>query len=451
MPITIGEQITGGLHLTAPPGAPGFTDEDEEVILGLATAAGVAVQHSQMHLRARRERWLEVTAEITDLLLGQVDKGAALELVARRAKEAANAELAMVMLRDQATPDQIVVEVAVCDSGLDLTGARLPVSDDLLAAVITERRHALVDNLSKVAAWPAELSSGPAMLVPLATSEITYGALVVASPRGDSAGHTPAEATLVEAFASHAALAMERARAQRDRATLAVLEDRERIARDFHDVVIQRLFAAGLRLQNAISLTGRPEVANRLNTVVDDLDTTIRDIRASIFELRTMGGKGVRAVLHQVIDDARGTLGFEPALTIAGPVDSGVPENVRRELMAVLREAVANIVRHAAATAARVDLTLSPGVLELAVSDNGRGMGTAEPGGGLRNMEERARRLGGTSQVGPVDDTGGGVLVRWRVPLRRGTDRSTGWGWDVPGGAEQPRSQHGGLGAPLQP
>ncbi|MGH3648547.1 MAG: GAF domain-containing protein [Micromonosporaceae bacterium] len=419
VPVRIREQVFGNLYLTETLGAPNFTDDDEEITMALAAAAGVAIENARLYEEGRRrQRWLEVTAEITDVLLGEVDQTQALELVALRARESSAADLAIVLLRDESAPDQLTIDVAVTRDGpIALTGQYVTLADDLLEAAVTERRHALVDDLGKVTQWPIPVESGPAVLVPLATADTVYGVLVVATRQGSVAAYTPTEIGLVEAFAGQAALAMERSRAQRDRSLLAVLEDRDRIAGDLHDLVIQRLFATGLQLQSAIRLTGKPEVIARLNDTVDAIDGTIRDIRASIFELRGATGHDLRTELRAVVADADASLGFTPRLTIAGPVDSAVPEAVRPDLLAVLREALSNVARHADADQATVSVTVVHNSLELTVIDHGTGPGGAAPGGGLRNMRKRAERHGGEFQIGP--GTRGGTRLHWQIPLTR--------------------------------
>jgi len=357
-----------------------------------------------------------VSADITDVLLGEVDRDQALELVARRAMETAGADLAMVLLRDEATPDGLVVGVAVAAGGEpELAGVHLTLADDVLAAVITERQHAFVEDLGRATDWPVQVETGPAVLVPLATADTVHGALVVATRRGSLGAYTPTEIGLVESFAGQAALAMDRARAQRDRALLAVLEDRDRIARDLHDLAIQRLFATGLQLQSIIGLAVRPEVVERLNQAVEGIDATIRDIRDSIFELRTTSDRDLRAEIRAVAEEARGALGFSPAVTISGPVQHTVPDQVRPHLLAVLREALANVARHANASAVSVTAAVIDGTVQLTVTDDGCGVGDATPGGGLRNMGERAATLGGTFEVAARDN--GGTVLRWQVPL----------------------------------
>jgi signal transduction histidine kinase len=253
-------------------------------------------------------------------------------------------------------------------------------------------------------------------LVPLSASGVPLGALVVAYQSGSAAFAEDPEVALVETFAGQAALALERASAQDQRELLAVLGDRERIARDLHDVVIQRLFAAGMQLQTAGQLAVRPEVQERIDRVVDDLDTTIRDIRGAIFELRGSAPGSVRADLRRIVDEARASLGFRPQLRIDGPVDTAVPEDARTSLFAVLREALSNVARHARASAVNVAVTVRDGQLELTVTDNGSGVQEPEArtGQGLRNMRARADDLGGTFTVA-VADPPPGTAVSWRV------------------------------------
>ena len=416
VPVRIREQVFGNLYLTDKRDAAEFTDDDEEITIALAAAAGVAIENARLFEEGRRrQRWLEVSAEITDVLLGQVDRKPALELVARRARETAGADLAIVLLRDEQAPERLTIEVAISENGPDLAGKHVTMANDLLEAVVTERQHALTENLGKITDWPVPVTSGPAVVVPLATAETVYGALAVATTRGSLAAYTPTEISLVEAFAGQAALAMERSRAQQDRAMLAVLEDRDRIARDLHDVVIQRLFATGLQLQSAIRRSPNAGVAERINKAVDDLDATIRDIRASIFELRTTAQRHLRTELRAEVEAASSALGFSPKMTVIGPVESAVPDSLRPELLAVLREALANIARHADADTATVTLSVVENNLELVVADDGRGLGEAQPRGGLRNLDERATRRGGSFEVSPGE--GGGAELRWQVPL----------------------------------
>ncbi|MBL6274578.1 GAF domain-containing sensor histidine kinase [Micromonospora fiedleri] len=417
VPIRIRDQVFGNLYLAEKQGGAQFTDDDEEIVVALAAAAGVAIENARLYaLASRRERWLAATAEITSLLLGEVRRTDALTLVARRAREVAEAELALVLLYDDMA-DHFTVEV-VDGSGTQaraLVGTVLPADDTSFAAAVAEGRHASVDDLAHAAPWPAVLHTGPAVISPLATADTLHGALVIAH-RVDHDGATDDDVVLLGSFAGQAALAMERARGQEEREQLVVLEDRERIARDLHDVVIQRLFATGLQLQSAVPLAGRPELAKRINAAVDDLDATIKDIRRTIFELRSPVSAALRTEIREAIEVAAESLGFRPRLELIGPIDSAVPDPVRPDLTAVLREALSNAVRHAEASAVSVTVSVEATRVSVVVTDNGVGCDPAAARGGLINLRERAERHGGVFEVHPTEPRG--TQLHWSIPLR---------------------------------
>jgi len=415
VPVRIRDQVFGNLYLTEKRGAAEFTEEDEETMVALAVAAGVAIDNARLYAAAEyRQRWLEATAEITNVLLGEVDRTAALDLVARRAREVAGAESVMVLLYQ---PDAGQVSVEVCQPDRpELRGSQLSVRDTLLGTAIAEREPVIVADLGRAADWPVPVSTGQALVVPLAASGTTLGLLTLAHAPGGDRFDDETDVSLLSTFAGQAALALERARAQEERALLAVLEDRERIARDLHDVVIQRLFATGLQLQSAARLAARPEVTTRISGAVDDLDITIRDIRSAIFELHTPLNATLRAEIRATVDAAAASLGFRPELRLDGPIDSAVPEELHPDLLAVLREALSNAVRHARAGAVEVAIEAAGGRLSLVVADNGVGLpGPPDERSGLANMRQRAERHGGTLVVGP--GPAGGTRVDWSVPV----------------------------------
>ncbi|AGL16967.1 GAF domain-containing protein [Actinoplanes sp. N902-109] len=417
VPVRTRDQIFGNLYLAEKQGAAEFSDDDEEIVVALAAAAGVAIDNARLYaVVQRRERWLAATAEITSVLLGTVRRTEALGLIARRAREVSGAELVMVLLHDEENA-RFVIEVADgADAGYGrLTGKLLPV-DEATAAEIGREKYRRVDDLRAAADWPGPVPAGPAMAVPLTAAETLHGVLIIARPADQSPGDE--DAAQLATFAGQAALALERARAQEERQQLVVLEDRERIARDLHDVVIQRLFATGMHLQSMVRQVTKPEVAERINAAVDDLDATIRDIRRSIFELRAPAGPSLRAELIEAVQAAAEALGFQPVLDLAGPVDSALPDRVEPELMAVLREALSNIVRHARAASVRISLRAADGEAVLRVEDDGVGLDPACARGGLVNMGERAHDLGGTFQAGPGPG-GAGTVLTWRIPLDR--------------------------------
>ncbi|GAA2635635.1 two-component system sensor histidine kinase [Dactylosporangium fulvum] len=423
VPIRIRDQVFGNLYLAEKGGGEQFTQDDEDLVSALSVAAGAAIENARLYAQTgRRQRWLEAAAEITAVLLGEVRRTEALQLVATRAREVAEADLAMVLLYDEPA-GELRVEVAV-GGDYDLTGATVEVARSDFTGVVNGRHLAVVEDLGKAAAWPVSLSTGTALLVPLSAGGVPLGALVVAYRQGSVTFAEDPDVALVETFAGQAALALERARAQDEREMLAVVGDRERIARDLHDVVIQRLFAAGMQLQSAARLAGTPGVQERIDRVVDDLDVTIRDIRGSIFELRSAPGDSLRGQVRGQIDEVRDALGFRPELRIDGPVDTAVPGPARTALLAVLREALSNVVKHARARSVQVTVAAGGGALLLTVQDDGRGPGTAGgsgsgqdngQGNGLPNMRARAEDLGGTCTVEPASP--GGTRVAWRVPL----------------------------------
>jgi signal transduction histidine kinase len=236
------------------------------------------------------------------------------------------------------------------------------------------------------------------------------GVLLVAYP-GEA--RDPDELTLLSLFAGQAAVALDREAARVDREELLLLSDRERIARDLHDVVIQRLFATGLRLQTAAGMVARSEVSERINNAVDALDATIRDIRGAIFELRSPDADSLRAEVRSLVDRTAESLGFRPVLRIDGPIDAAVPRDAAGDLLAVLGEALSNVVRHAEATRVEVAITAIGDRLTLVVADDGRG--GARERSGLANLRRRAVERGGTFAL--ETPQGEGTRLEWAIPL----------------------------------
>ncbi|ABP54044.1 GAF domain-containing sensor histidine kinase [Salinispora tropica] len=416
VPVRIRDQVFGNLYLAEKRDAAEFTEDDEEIVVALAAAAGVAIENARLYeLAHRRERWLAAAAEITTLLLGEVHRTDALSLVARRAREVAEAELALVLLYDPGA-DTFTVDVVdgAGEQAAALVGTVLPAADTSFGAAVIHGRHDRVADLAYAAPWPALFDTGPAVLSPLATADTLHGVLVVAYS-ADHDDTSEDDLALLGSFAAQAALAMERARGQEERELLVVLEDRERIARDLHDVVIQRLFATGLQLQSAVPMSTRPELANRINAAVDDLDATIKDIRRTIFELRTPMTAQLRSEIREAVEDAAESLGFRPALELAGPIDSAVSDELRPDLTAVLREALSNAVRHARAQRVAVTVQVAAGQVSVTVTDDGVGCDPAAARGGLVNLRERAERHGGVFEVRPEHPHG--TRLYWSVPL----------------------------------
>jgi signal transduction histidine kinase len=417
VPVRVRDTVFGNLYLAGKRAAAEFTEDDEQIMVALAAAAGAAIDNARLYAVAqRRHRWLSAAAEITDVLLGRVHRTAALELVARLAREVADAELVLILLHDEET-ESLTVEVVDGAEGIPssgLVGTSLPVAETAFAEAINGRADVMVEHLAKAARWAAPVPAGSAMVVPLLAADALHGLLVVTYRSGERRD-TTTDLAMITTFAGQAALAMERARAQDERELFAVLEDRERIARDLHDVVIQRLFATGLQLQTSATMALRPEVASRINAAVDQLDTTIRDIRAAIFELRTPMSAALRGELRGLVDSAADPLGFRPSLETFGPADSVTSDQVRADVLAVVREALSNVVRHAAASEVRVVVRIEAATLTISVADNGVGASDATARGGLTNMRERALGHGGTFEIQATVPTG--TTIVWSVPM----------------------------------
>ncbi len=227
---------------------------------------------------------------------------------------------------------------------------------------------------------------------------------------------TPAAADMLVTFASQAGIALELAEHRRHAERVAVFEDRDRIARDLHDFVIQRLYATGMSLQGTVSLVSSPDVADRVSSAVDALDETIREIRSAIFALQTRqdtAATGLRARILRISDDMAGSLGFAPALQLEGHLDD-VPSDLAEHVLGVLREALSNAARHAGASSVVVQVEAAQD-LTLTVTDNGSGITETGRRSGLRNLEQRARKFGGALTVRPA--SGSGTELEWRVPL----------------------------------
>lgn len=224
---------------------------------------------------------------------------------------------------------------------------------------------------------------------------------------------------LVVTLAGAAAVAIDNARLHARSAEAALLEDRDRIARDLHDTVIQRLFAVGLSLQGASRMAAEnPVLAARIEQAVDDLDATVREVRSAIFELHASRapGRSVRQAVLTVCAESARALGFEPSIVINGPIDTLVDAPTAEHLVSVLREALSNVAKHARARQAAVRLSVDGGQLHLEVQDDGRGISSPGSGGrGVDNIRLRAQRLGGRVAIAPIPT--GGTLVDWSVPV----------------------------------
>ena len=416
VPVRTREEVFGNLYLAEKhgdgPGTHDFTQADQEVVVALAAAAGIAVENARLYSLIRhRQDWLEAAAACIQVITGGADERAAATAVVEAGSRASGAD-AVVLLRlvgeqdaERPSPDEFTVAATCGDVAGDLA------VDGPLRRTAVEaagrREPVAVQGLG-------DLGPGPAVVLPLLTAGRCLGVLVLGW-RATAAATAPVDLALARAFGDQVALAVDVAAAQRDRSRLAVLEDRDRIARDLHDLVIQRLFAVGLTVQSAARDAVRPQVRERLEQIVDDLDGTIKDVRSTIFRLRDRSGPGG---LRQDVDDevvaVRESLGFMPRLHTTGPL-SAVSLDLGADVVAVVRESLSNVARHAGATSATVDIVVGARV-EVRVADDGAGPPPAgHRSSGLANLAERAVARGGALDMGASQL--GGTLVRWSVPL----------------------------------
>ncbi|MFC8584060.1 MULTISPECIES: sensor histidine kinase [unclassified Streptomyces] len=426
VPIRVQGEIFGNLYLAEKRGADDFNDYDVHMVRVLATEAGIAIGNARLYEAARqRERWIDGSVAVTTALLSGGDADDALTVVAEQARRLADADAGIVLLPAE-------------EGGLEVVAVSSPRSTKWLGVVVPPESDVVEQLFEGEAVFVQDASSdprmtspmtsmyGPSMILPLQSGGRVLGALAMPRVR-DGRPFTETERTLATQFASQAALALMMADAQRDRERLAVYEDRDRIARDLHDLVIQRLFATGMMLESAQRRSIVPAVREGVGKAVDELDVTIQEIRTAIFALQqgpAEAPSGLRTRVLREINMAAVPLGFKPAHRFLGAIDSTVGELTGKNLVAALREALSNAFRHA--DASRIEVVVDAGVtlpdgsagVRLSVADDGVGIPAGGRRSGLRNLARRAESLGGASWCGPgLGDGGGGTTVVWEAPL----------------------------------
>jgi len=356
-----------------------------------------------------------VLAVASDLTLPVV-----LQRIVESARSLARARYAALGVID---PEGHLVEFLYAGLGADAAAriGHLPEGRGILGLLVNHPEPIRLRDLSEhpdSAGFPAHHPEMRSFLgVPIRVRDQVFGNLYLCE-KVDATEFSQDDETLVIALAAAAAVAVDNARLHAQVQELAIIEDRERIARDLHDKVIQRLFATGMSLQATERLVVHKEVGDRVATAIDDLDATVREIRSTIFALQHDSHRGLRSEVLDLVAEAEPSLGVAPVVHFDGPVDSVVPHDVAEHLLASLREALANVARHAQAH--RVDVLIEVGAdIVLRVADDGRGLASMaadeHTGHGLRNLAERAHTLGGTCTV--TDRPDGGVLLEWRAPL----------------------------------
>lgn len=419
VPLLVRGEVFGNLYMTEKRHG-GFTAEDEAVLTALAGAAGIAIDNAHLYEESEvRRRWLAAVADVRALLLEAPSDSEALALIATRIADLTRAEATWVLMGPHPETGAYTVS-AQSGAGLaDLTGTQFAVGDSPVLEAVDEAGGVVSLDRSGIAhegRYP-HTDWGPCIALPIRVSQSVSAVVIAARPAGADRfdeSLTP----LVTAFADQAAVALDMAARQRLARELDVYEDRDRIARDLHDHVIQRVFASGLGLQSVLPRVPDPQARNRIQDVIRQLDDTVRDIRTTIFDLRTSDGADSgeslrRRLLDIVTDTAGGTL--KPTVRMSGAVDSLITGELAADVEAVVREGVSNAARHSGGGHVTVTVDVTDEVV-VEILDDGLGIDPKAARSGLRNLQQRAGRHDGEATVEPLDD--GGTRLRWSARLR---------------------------------
>jgi len=419
-PVMAMGKVYGNIYLAEKRLAPEFTTEDERSLQVLATQAGVAIANASLYLETqRRESWLEALHDITSQILEGADASSLLLSIAEHARDLAGADLATIVT-ESTIPGELVVAAAVGAYASQLDGQSVPAAKSISGAVMRTGKPLHTDDVSSLvrAYQPlVELARvGPAIFVPLRAGGRATGTLMVAHTKG---GRPFDEGTikLVGTFADQASIAIEYARAQAEMRRLELLEERERIAKELHDGIIQSLFAVGMNLQSTALMSGSTEVASRVEGAVGELDSVIRDLRNYIFGLRPgiLADRQLDQALRALGEDVAGSSQVPVAVDVDAALSAALSSR-SHQIVQLTREALSNIARHSRATHAAVRLARRGANAVLTIEDDGIGFDPRRRsrGNGLRNMRERAAEIGGTLRI--TSGNGKGTRLRWTFP-----------------------------------
>jgi signal transduction histidine kinase len=404
VPIRVGEEAYGNLYLTEKRSAAEFSEEDEELLVALAAVAGSVIANARLYAEVRRrERWLEAVGAVSTAVLD----GASGPEVRRRVVDGALALLdaagaCLVEARDDGPH-------VLASAGAAPPAGPLSTVDEVVTRTLTDGQLRRVEH--------GVVFASPQVWVPVRVA----GAVVAVLGVGRARPITVLEEELLASFAGQVNVAWSFERVQAQVQHLSLIADRERIGRDLHDTVIQRLFATGLSLQaSQRKVADQPEVTERLERAVDDVDGIVREIRATIFALQSSGDddRGVRAQVLDVVEELTTVLPRAPRVRFDGPIDTMVGVEVRDHLLPVVREALTNVAKHAAAGDIELELSAGPAGVRLRIADDGVGISPDAARGsgfGLTNLRERAEALEGTFSISS-DGPDGGTVVVWAVP-----------------------------------
>ncbi|MBO3083928.1 GAF domain-containing protein [Cellulomonas sp. zg-ZUI188] len=434
--VRVGPRVYGQLYLSEKDG--GFTQADEDVVLALSAAAGVALANAQLYAEAEhREHWLRAGQDITTMLLEGIDEEEALDHIAATAREVAGADTAALAL--PGVGGELLIELAVGYASDRILGARMP-RGGRAWTVMTEGKGLTTPSLSaaRSVAVPVMRAFGPALYAPLRSTGRDMGVLILLR----RIGATPfdeSDLATAESFAAQAALAYVLAGARHAQDLASLLDERERIARDLHDLAIQQLFATGMQLETVRRRAARgvdpSELIDIVDQALDNVDASVRQIRHIVHELHDPdAASGLVERLRREASLARTGLGFAPSFVVSldgvTVVDGGLEEDrldervgaeLTSDVVAVVREGLANAARHAHASSVIVRVTVTGtgplGIVLVEVQDDGTGLPAhRDRRSGTGNLASRARQHRGTFSLGVPPD-GRGTLLTWEAPL----------------------------------
>ncbi|MFD4942795.1 GAF domain-containing protein [Streptomyces sp. NPDC058409] len=379
-PIRVQNQVFGNLYLTEKRTGR-FTDTDKALMRVLAAQAGIAIGNARLYEAARqRERWIEGAAAVTTTLLTGGNAADALTTVAEGARALADA-CAGVILQPNKEGGMEIVTASTLDDPAGIVGTTIEPGSAVLVELLGGEPVFIEDSATDPRMTTHVRSRfGPSMMLPLQSGGRLIGTLALPRRRGDRP-YTAVDRLLASQFASQAALALVLADAQHNREQLAVYEDRDRIARDLHDLVVQRLFATEMMLESTRHRAAAPETDELLGKAVDELDSTIQEVRTAIFALQQPPAEAPTTFRGRVLRETRGAaavLGFQPSVHFDGAVDTLVRDPVDRRLLAALRSALAAAHRRAGVSAIEVEVDATAvlpdgrAAVRLAVADDGR-------------------------------------------------------------------------------
>jgi signal transduction histidine kinase len=426
VPVRVRDEVFGNLYLADKRGGGEFTEDDEAVLVALGAAGGVAVENARLYEAARRQqRWIQASAEVTTRLLSGAEPGEVLAGITWQARELSGADLALLALPGE-DGRGLTITYAEGDGAAAVHGLVLPAGQSLSGQVLATGEPVTTedfaaDERAARAARGAMSQIGPAVVFPLGAPGNVRGVLTVGRRRG-APPFSQALADVVASFAAQAGVALELAGRRDEAERLSLYEDRDRIAQDLHDLVIQRLYATGMSLQGTMPMITKPEVASRITHAVDAMDETIKEIRSTIFQLQSRGtaaGLDLRSEIVALVEEMTDMLGFAPSLRLGAGIGGDISPEVAEQALAALREALSNAARHA--NASQVDVTVdagTDGMLTVQVTDDGTGIGDGGRRSGLRNLAARAEKLGGELRIAPADPGAPkpGTRLEWRVP-----------------------------------